>query len=230
RQGGTAVDAAIAVNAALGVMEPMSCGIGGDLFALVWDAKSGKLHGLNASGRAPRAIDATKVKTDAEGNIPLDSAASWSVPGAVDGWFELHAKFGRIPMKDLLGPAIRAAREGVPVPRVIASDWRPSGQAGYAATFLPAPREGAIFRNVDLAKSYELIATAGRDAYYRGPIAERIVAFSAKEGGFFGREDFASHHADWVEPISTDYRGVTVWEIPPNSQGLSVLQMLNVLE
>jgi gamma-glutamyltranspeptidase/glutathione hydrolase len=230
RQGGSAVDAAIAVNAALGVMEPMSSGIGGDLFAIVWDAKSGKLHGLNASGRAPRAISASKIKTDADGNIPLDSAASWTVPGAVDGWFELHAKFGKLPMKDLLAPAIRAAREGAPIPRVIASEWRKSGQAGYAATFLPAPREGALFRNVDLAKTYELIAGAGRDAYYRGPIADAIVAFSQKQGGFFANEDFAAHHADWVEPISSDYRGVTVWELPPNGQGLSVLQMLNVLE
>src|SRR5579859_2162461 len=201
RQGGSAVDAAIAVNAALGVMEPMSCGIGGDLFAIVWDAKSGKLHGLNASGRAPRAISASKVKTDANGSIGLSSPSSWTVPGAVDGWFELHAKFGRLPMKDLLAPAIRAAREGAPIPRVIASEWRTSGEAGYAATFLPAPREGALFRNADLAKTYELVAGAGRDAYYRGPIADAIVAFSQKHGGFFGKEDFFAHHADWVEPI-----------------------------
>jgi len=230
KQGGSAVDAAIAVNAALGLMEPMSCGIGGDLFAIVWDAKTSKLYGLNGSGHAPRAITAAKVKTDDAGNIPLDSAASWTVPGAVDGWYELHQRFGRVAMKDLLAPAIRAAREGAPIPKVIASEWRKSGKAGYAATFLPAPREGSIFKNPDLAKTYEAIAAGGRDAYYRGPIADAIVAFSQKNGWFFAKEDFATHHSDWVDPISTDYRGVTVWQIPPNSQGLSVLQMLNILE
>jgi gamma-glutamyltranspeptidase/glutathione hydrolase len=230
RQGGNAIDAAIAVNAALGVMEPMSCGIGGDLFAIVWDAKTLKLYGLNASGRAPRAIGVAKVKPGADGKIPLDSPASWTVPGAVDGWYALHARFGKTPMKDLLAPAIRAAREGAPVPKVIASEWRESGQAGYAATFLPAPREGAIFKNPDLAKSYELVAQGGRDAYYRGPIAEAIVAFSQKQGGFLAKEDFALQVSDWVDPIGTDYRGVTVWEIPPNAQGLAVLEMLNVLE
>jgi gamma-glutamyltranspeptidase/glutathione hydrolase len=133
-------------------------------------------------------------------------------------------------MKDLLAPAVRAAREGVPVPRVIASDWRASGEAGYAETFLPVPREGAIFRNPDLAKSYETIASGGRDAYYRGPIADAIVSFSRRHGGFFSKDDLAAHRSDWVDPISTDYRGVSVWEIPPNGQGLVVLEMLNVLE
>jgi gamma-glutamyltranspeptidase/glutathione hydrolase len=230
RQGGNAIDAAIAVNAALGVVEPMSCGIGGDLFAIVWDAKSSKLYGLNASGRAPRSISVAKVQGDTEGKIPLDSPASWTVPGAVDGWFTLHARFGRTPMKDLLAPAIRVAREGAPVPKVIASEWRPSGQAGYAATFLPVPREGTVFKNADLAKSYELIAQGGRDAYYRGPIAATIAGFAQKHGGFLAKEDFALHVSDWVDPIGTDYRGVTVWEIPPNAQGLAVLEMLNVLE
>jgi gamma-glutamyltranspeptidase/glutathione hydrolase len=230
KQGGTAVDAAIAVNAALGVMEPMSCGIGGDLFAIVWDAKTSKLYGLNGSGRSPKQIDAAKVRTDESGNIPLDSAASWTVPGAVDGWFVLHQRFGRLPMKELLAPAIHAARDGAPIPRVIASEWRKEGKAGYAATFLPAPREGSIFKNPALAKTYEAIAAGGRDAFYGGSIADAIVAFSRKNGGFFSREDFTAHQSDWVDPISTDYRGVTVWEIPPNGQGLSVLQMLNILE
>ena len=202
----------------------------GHLFAIVWDAKTSKLSGLNGSGHAPQAITAAKVKTDDAGNIPLDSPASWTVPGAVDGWFELHQRFGRLPMKDLLAPAIRAAREGVPIPRVIASEWPKSGKAGYATTFLPAPREGAIFKNPDLARTYEAIAAGGRDAYYKGQIADAIVAFSQNHGGFFAKEDFTAHHSDWVDPISTDYRGVTVWEIPPNSQGLSVLQMLNILE
>jgi gamma-glutamyltranspeptidase/glutathione hydrolase len=230
QRGGTAVDAAIAVNAALGVMEPMSCGIGGDLFAMVWDSKTAKLYGLNASGHSPKAIDASKVKTNDAGDIPLDSAASWTVPGAVDGWFELHRRFGRLPMKDLLLPAIHAAREGAPIPKVIASEWRKEGKAGYDATFLPAPREGSIFKNPALAESYEAIAKSGRDAYYQGPMADAIVAFSQKNGGFFTREDFTAHRSVWVDPISTDYRGVTVWQIPPNGQGLSVLQMLNILE
>jgi gamma-glutamyltranspeptidase/glutathione hydrolase len=230
RRGGSAVDAAIAVNAVLGVVEPMMCGIGGDLFALVWEQKAKKLHGLNASGRAPRAIAPEKVKPDAQGAIPLYGPASWTVPGAVDGWFALHGRFGRLAMAELLAPAIAAAREGAPVPRVIAAEWRRSGNAGYAETFLPAPREGAIFRNEALARSYEIIARGGRDAFYEGPIAETIVAFSKKHGGFFAPADFAANAPDWVEPISTDYRGVTVWEIPPNGQGLSVLQMLNVLE
>jgi gamma-glutamyltranspeptidase/glutathione hydrolase len=229
-RGGSAVDAAIAVNAALGVVEPMSCGIGGDLMAIVWDAKSGKLYGLNGSGRAPLSISAAKVETDAAGNIPLDSASSWTVPGAVDGWYELHQRFGRLPMKDLLAPAIRAAQGGAPIPKVIASEWRTTGKAGYADTFLPAPQEGSIFSNPALARTYELIAEGGRDAYYRGTIADAIVAFSQKHGGFFGKNDFAAHHADWVEPLSTDYRGVTVWELPPSGQGIGVLEMLNILE
>lgn len=230
RRGGNAVDAAIAVNAALGVMEPMMCGMGGDLFALVWDAKTGKLHGLNGSGRAPAALTADKVKPDAKGEIPLSSPYSWTVPGAVDGWFTLHGRFGRTPMKDLLAPAIEAAREGVPVPRVIAAEWRASGEAGYAATFLPAPTEGSIFRNPALATSYEALAAGGRDVYYKGALTDALVAFSEKQGGFFSKADFAAHHADWVEPISTDYRGVTIWELPPNGHGLAVLQMLNILE
>ncbi len=230
RRGGNAIDAAIAVNAALGVMEPMMCGIGGDMFALLWDAKTGKLHGLNGSGHAPAALTADKVKPDEKGEIPLSSPFSWTVPGAVDGWFELHRRFGKIPMKELLAPAIAAAREGVPVPRVIAAEWRPTGQAGYAATFLPAPSEGSIFRNPDLARSYEAIAEGGRNAYYQGPLTEVLLAFSGKQGGFFAKADFAAQHAEWVEPISTDYRGVTVWQMPPNGSGLAVLQMLNILE
>ena len=238
KKGGTAVDAAIAMNAALGFLEPMSCGIGGDLFALVWDAKSGKLHGLNGSGRCPKGLTAERVKPNPDGTIPLYSPFAWTVPGAVDGWFELHAKFGKLPIADLLAPAIRAAAEGEPVPEVMASDWaaaepRMKGLPGFADVYLPggrAPREGEIFRNPALARAYEAIAKGGRDAYYRGPIAEAVVAFSRKHGGFFAPEDFAGHRSEWVEPISTDYRGVTVYEIPPNGQGLAALQMLNLLE
>ncbi len=230
KRGGTAADAAIAVNAALGFMEPMMCGAGGDLFALVWDAKSSKLHGLNASGRCPKGLTAEMIVAEPDGTIPPYSPHAWTVPGAVDGWFALHARFGKLPMAELLAPSIEAAREGVPVPRVISAEWRRAGKSGFAETFLPVPAEGQVFRNPALAATYEAIAKGGRDAFYQGPVARMLVEFSRRQGGFFALEDFASHTSDWVEPISTDYRGVTVWEIPPNGQGLSVLQMLNVLE
>jgi gamma-glutamyltranspeptidase/glutathione hydrolase len=238
KRGGSAVDAAIAVNAALGFLEPMSCGIGGDLFALVWDAKTRRLYGLNASGRAPKALTADKVPAEADGTIPMYSPYAWTVPGAVDGWFALHAKFGRLPMADVLAPAIRSAREGEPVPQVLAAYWsagerRYKDKPGFAAVFLPGgrpPREGEVFRNPALARAYEALAKEGRDAYYRGAIARDIVAFSQKNGGFFAAEDLAASRADWVEPISTDYRGVRVYEIPPNGQGIAALEMLNILE
>jgi gamma-glutamyltranspeptidase/glutathione hydrolase len=238
KEGGTAVDAAIAVNAALGFMEPVSCGIGGDLFAIVWDAESGTLHGLNASGRAPAALNAEKVEPEADGTIPRFSPYAWSVPGAVDGWFELHERFGSLPMSTILEPAIRAAREGEPVPQVIAAAWARAEKLfgempGFAPVFLPggkAPGEGEVFRNPGLARAYELIAKKGRDAFYRGPIAKTIVEYSNKHGGFFVEEDFSKHRSEWVDPVSTTYRGVTVWELPPNGQGIAALQMLNILE
>jgi gamma-glutamyltranspeptidase / glutathione hydrolase len=238
KKGGTAVDAAIAVNAALGFLEPVSCGIGGDLFAIVWDAKTGRLHGLNASGRAPRALTADKVPAEKDGTIPVYSPYAWTVPGAVDGWFELHGKFGRLPMAEVLAPAARAAREGEPVPQYIAGLWERGGQRfkdkpGFAATFLPAgkaPREGEVFKNPALARAYELLGREGRDAFYKGAIARDIVAFSRRNGGFFAEEDLAGHRSEWVDPISTDYRGVTVFELPPNGQGITALQLLNILE
>jgi gamma-glutamyltranspeptidase / glutathione hydrolase len=238
QSGGNAVDAAIAVNAALGFLEPLSCGIGGDLFALVWDQKSGKLYGLNASGRAPHALTADKVQAAPDGTIPLYSPFAWSVPGTVDGWFTLHQRFGHLPMSRLLAPAIRAAEEGEPVPQVIAGAWARSAEVfgekpGFAEVFLPhghSPKEGELFRNPALAKAYRALADGGRDAYYRGPIARSIVKFSEANGGFFTLQDFADHHSDWVEPISTTYRGVTLHEIPPPGQGLAALQLLNVLE
>ena len=238
KRGGSAVDAAIAVNAALGFLEPMSCGIGGDLFAIVWDAKTGRLYGLNGSGRAPRALTADKVKPQGDGTIPPYTPYAWTVPGAVDAWFELHGRFGRLPMAELLAPAARAAREGEPVPQVIAGAWAGGARIfkdkpGFAETFLPggrAPREGVVFKNPALARAYELIGREGRDAFYRGAIARDIVAFSRANGGFFSEEDLAQHRSEWVEPISTDYRGVTVVELPPNGQGLTALQILNLLE
>jgi gamma-glutamyltranspeptidase/glutathione hydrolase len=238
QKGGSAVDAAIAVNAALGFLEPISCGIGGDLFAIVWDAKTGRLHGLNASGRAPRALTPDQVKPDADGTIPPRSFAAITVPGAVDGWFELHAKFGRLPMADVLGPAIAAAREGEPVPRIIASGWEGGARVlkdkpGFAAVFLPnghSPRMGEVFANPALARAYETLVKGGRDAYYKGEIARAIVELSQQNGGTFTLEDFAAHRSEWVDPLSTDYRGVRVYELPPNGQGITALMMLNILE
>jgi gamma-glutamyltranspeptidase / glutathione hydrolase len=236
--GGSAVDAAIAVNAALGFLEPVACGVGGDLFALVWDEGRHKLWGLNASGRAPKAIDPARVPPEADGTIPLHSPYAWTVPGTVDGWFELHARFGKLPMRRVLEPAIRAAEEGEPVPQVIAAAWARggrlfAGKPGFDATFLPggkAPLEGQPFRNPALARTYRALAERGRDAFYRGEITRAIVEFSKKNGGFFSLDDFAAHKSEWVEPLSTTYRGVTVYELPPNGQGLAALEMLNILE
>lgn len=238
KRGGSAVDAAIATNAALGFFEPVSCGIGGDLFAIVWDAKTQKLYGLNASGRAPLALTADKVPPLPDGTIPLHSPYAWTVPGAVSGWFELHAKFGRLPMSEILAPAARAAREGEPVPQVVAGAWARSiplfkDKAGFAEVFMPggrAPKEGEVFKNPALARAYDALAKGGRDAYYRGEIARDIVAFSRQNGGFFAEEDFARHQAEWVEPLFTDYRGVRVFELPPNGQGITALMLLNILE
>jgi gamma-glutamyltranspeptidase/glutathione hydrolase len=236
--GGSAVDAAIAVNACLTLMEPTSCGLGGDLFAIVWDPKVGRLAGLNASGRAPLALTIEKVPPEPDGTIPLYSPYAWTVPGCADGWFELHAKYGRLPMRRVLDRAIRYAEEGFPLSPVIASDWahgapRFKDKPGFAEVFLPgghAPREGEIFRNPALAKTLRLLGEKGRDAYYRGPIAAALVRYSQAHGGFFAPEDFARHHSTWDDPISTDYRGWTVWELPPNGQGLAALQLLNLLE
>jgi gamma-glutamyltranspeptidase/glutathione hydrolase len=238
RRGGSAVDAAIAVNAALGLMEPTSCGLGGDLFAMVWDPGTGKLYGLNGSGRAPLALTPDKVPPLPDGTIPVYSPYAWTVPGCADAWFELHKRFGRLPMKELLLPAIAYAREGVPVPQVIAGSWARSvarfkDKPGFAEVFLPggkAPAEGDPFANPALAHTLELLAAGGRDAFYNGEIAEKIVAYSRKEGGFFSAEDFTCHTSEWQEPISTTYRGVTLWELPPNGQGLAALEMLNILE
>jgi gamma-glutamyltranspeptidase/glutathione hydrolase len=238
KKGGSAVDAAIATNAALGFVEPMSCGVGGDLFALVWDARTGRLYGLNASGRAPRAARAEAVPATPAGTIPDDTPHSWTIPGAVDGWFELHARFGRLPMADLLAPSIRAAREGEAVPQVIAAAWAQATgsyakKPGFAAVYLPAgrpPAEGEVFKNPALARTYEAIARGGRDGFYKGEVARELVAFSRANGGAFSEQDLAEDRAEWVEPISTDYRGVRVYELPPNTQGLAALEMLNILE
>jgi gamma-glutamyltranspeptidase/glutathione hydrolase len=238
KAGGSAADAAIAMDACLGLMEPTSCGLGGDLFAILWDPKAGKVVGLNASGRAPLAITIDKVPPEKDGTIPLYSPYSWTVPGCCDGWFELHAKCGRLPMSRILAPAIQYAEQGFPLSPVIAGDWNYSikvfkDKPGFADVFMPgghAPQEGEVFRNPALAKTLRLIAEKGRDAYYNGPIAAELVKYSKANGGFFAAEDFAKHHSTWDQPLSTDYRGYTLWELPPNSQGLAALQLLNLLE
>lgn len=239
KAGGTALDAAIAVNACLGVMEPTSCGIGGDIFALIWDPKTKRLFGLNGSGRAPFAYTPDLVvPTTKAGTIHPHSTAAWTVPGCVDGWFALHGKFGKLGMSRVLASAIQYAEEGFPLSPVIASEWAGSVKVfaekpGFREVFMPngrAPKAGEMFKNPSLGASYRLLAEKGRDAFYRGPITDAIVAFSKRHHGWFSLEDFATHHSTWDEPISTEYRGYTVWELPPNGQGLAALQMLNMLE
>lgn len=238
KRGGNAVDAAIAANAMIGLVEPMSCGIGGDLFVIYWDANTKKLYGLNASGRSPYALSREVFAKQGLDQIPDEGPLSWSVPGCVAGWFDLGERFGTRPVGELLRPAIEYAERGFPVSQVIAGDWRAS-QAKLAKwqtsaeTYLPggrAPAEGEIFRNPRLAASYRAIALGGRDAFYRGEIAKKIVAFSEKNGGYFSLRDFADHKNDWIEPVSTNYRGYDVWELPPNGQGIAALEMLNLLE
>ncbi|MHB8901100.1 MAG: gamma-glutamyltransferase [Thermoguttaceae bacterium] len=238
RSGGNAADAAIAVNAMLGVVEPMNCGPGGDLFALYWDSRTHKLYGLNASGRSPYKSSRQLFAQRGLKQIPLDGPLSWSVPGCVSGWSELARRFGTRPLGRLLEEAIRTAEEGAPVPQVIAGYWQEAekGLLPYpptAATYLPggrAPRCGELFTNPRLAASYRAIADGGPDAFYRGDIAQQIVQYSRQNGGLMTLEDFADHRSDWIEPVSTDYRGYRVWELPPNGQGIAVLQMLNLLE
>ncbi len=238
RQGGSAVDAAIAANAALGLMEPTGCGIGGDLFAIVWDADKKELTGLNASGRSPRSLTLEELQRRGLDKIPPFGPLPVSVPGAVDGWFELHGRYGQLPMTDVLAPAIRYAREGFPLSEVIAYYWeRNAGRLeefpGFAEVFLPggrAPVKGEIFRNPRLADTYEAIAREGRDLFYRGDMARAIGEYMAENGGFLSYEDLAAHRSEWVDPVSTSYRGYDVWEIPPNGQGIAALQMLNILE
>ena len=238
RRGGSAVDAAIAANVALGLTEPTSCGIGGDLFAIVWDAANEQLLGLNASGRSPLSLTREHFASLGHRFIPQDGPLSISVPGAVDGWSELHTRFGRLPFHDLLAPSIHYAREGFPVTEVIAAAWAAGarvlhGAPGFASVFMPngrAPAVGEPFANPALARAYELIASEGRAAFYDGEIATAIEQCVRGNGGYLGREDLGAHCCEWVEPVSTTYRGWRVFELPPNGQGIAVLQMLNILE
>ncbi len=238
KKGGCAVDAAIAANAMLGLVEPMSCGIGGDLFAIVWDDQTQSLFGLNGSGRAPYGLTRDEFVKERLDRIPLRGPLSWSVPGCVDGWFTLHDRFGRLPIADLLAPTIDYAVRGFPVSPVIASMWYQTtdllaDDPGAVATYLPggrAPVCGEVFCNPDLARVLRLIVEGGKETFYRGEIAEEIVAFSQKLGGYFAMEDLADHASSWVEPVCVPYRGVDVWELPPNTQGIAVLEMLRILE
>ena len=238
KKGGTAVDAAIAANACLGLMEPTGSGIGGDLFAIVWDAKSQKLHGLNASGRSPYGLTLQYFKDRGLERIPPIGPLPITVPGCVDGWFSLHKKFGKLPMREVLAPAIRYASEGFPLSELIAFYWaggsrKLKDQPNFAATYLPgghAPKKGEIFKNPDLATTLTAIADRGRDAFYRGELTSVMASFCEREGCFLREKDFADHSSTWVEPVSTNYRGYDVWELPPNGQGIATLQILNLIE
>jgi gamma-glutamyltranspeptidase / glutathione hydrolase len=237
-QGGNAIDAAVAANAVVGVVEPMMNGIGGDLFAIVYEAKTGKIYGLNASGWAPAKLSVEFLRSKGNDKMPQRGIDSVTVPGAVDGWSKLLTRFGTKKFSEVLTPAIHYAKDGFPVPELAAEYWaggekKLRADPNAAATFLVngnAPRLGEVFRNPDLAHSLELLAAGGRDAYYKGDIATSIVATSAKLGGAMTTEDLAEYSSEWVEPISTTYRGWTVYEIPPNGQGIAALEMLNIME
>lgn len=238
KAGGSAVDAAIAANAVLTLTEPTGCGIGGDLFAIVWDGREQRLHGLNASGRSPATLTREEFSRRGLTRIPSLGVLPISVPGCVDGWFELHAKFGRLPFSQLMEPAIRYAREGFAVTEIIAAGWK-SGetvfrdQPGFAELFLidgKAPQKGDLFRNPALAATLQRIAERGRDEFYRGEMAVAIAGFVQQHGGFLSTADLAAHRSDWIQPVSVNYRGYDVWELPPNGQGIAALQMLNLLE
>lgn len=250
KAGGSAVDAAIAANAMLGLVEPTGNGIGGDLFAIVWDPKTKTLYGYNGSGRSPKSLSfdsqvaASQRKMQGKGIAPSGVHAV-SVPGTVDGWFALHDRFGNRKMRNNLAPAIAYARAGAPIPQVIAYYWRNNERAfrrdfksgmleefanAEATYFSPSPREGSLFKNPDLAETYAQIAKRGRKAFYTGKIAETIDAYMKRIGGFLSAEDLAAHAGEWVEPLCVPYRDTLVCELPPNTQGIAALQMLQMLE
>lgn len=238
KSGGNAVDAAIAANAMLGLVEPTGNGMGGDLFAIVWDAKTQELYGLNASGRSPKSLTRQWFIDKGYDKIPSHGPLPVSVPGAVDGWFMLHDKFGSQSMKKILQPTIDYAENGVPITQLIAYYWNRSVPIlskfpGFNEQYTingKAPKEGQIWKNPYLANTLKAIAKGGRDAFYKGKIAHTIADYIKQQGGFLSYEDLAEHQGQWVEPVSTNYRGYDVWELPPNSQGIAALQILNIVE
>ena len=238
KKGGNAIDAAIAANAALGLMEPTGNGIGGDLFAIIWIEKEKKLYGLNASGRSPENLTLEYFKENNFKSIPAYGPLPVSVPGCVDGWFELHNKFGKIKMRDILKPTIKYAEDGFPVTELVsyymkvASD-RLQDYPNFKETYFindSTPNKGQIFKNPDLANTLRTIIKNGRKGFYEGEIAHTIANFVQDQGGFLSYDDLKNHKSEWIEPVSTNYRGFDVWELPPNGQGIAALQILNLLE
>ncbi len=240
KRGGNAIDAAIATNATLGLMEPTGNGIGGDLFAIIWDAKTKKLYGLNASGRSPQSISIEKIKAQGLDKIPSHGPLPVSVPGTVDGWFELHNRFGQMPIREILKPAIDYANTGFPVTELISYYFNrslpfyirkgfPNIEESYFVDGHP-PQKGDVFSNPDLAKTLQTIASEGRDAFYKGDIAHKIADFIQSQGGYLTYDDLATHKSEWIDPVAVEYRGYEVWELPPNGQGIAALQMLSILK
>src|SRR5216110_3948303 len=245
KRGGNAVDAAIAANATLGLMEPVSNGIGGDLFAIVYSAKENKLYGINGSGRSPLGLSYEQMRAELDKlnrkTIPPTGMLPISVPGTVDAWAELHKKFGKLKFADDLAPAIHYAEDGFPVTELIAYYWAfgPRLYKGLPGAFLETytldgkgqtPAKGDIFKNPALAKTLRLIGEKGRDVFYKGEIADKIDIFMQQNGGFLRKADFEKQTSTWVDPVSTNYRGYDVFELPPNGQGIAALQILNILE
>jgi len=238
KKGGNAIDAAIAANAMLGLVEPASCGIGGDLFAIIWDAKTQQLYGLNASGRSPMSLSVDHFNEQGITSIPYTGPLSVSVPGCVDGWDMMHKRFGTLSMAEILTPAIQYGREGFPVSEVIAIEMMVGAapraeRPGFKETYMPdgrTPMKGEVFVNEGLANTYQAISDGGKDAFYKGDIARTIGAYMKEHGGFLSYEDMAAHTSNWIDPVSVNYRGYDVWELPPNGQGIAALQMLNIME
>ena len=238
KNGGNAIDAAIAANAAIGLMEPTGNGIGGDLFAIIWIEKDKKLYGLNASGRSPKNLTLNYFKNNNFSEIPAYGPLPVSVPGCVDGWFEMHEKFGSTPMQDLLQPAIEYADNGFPVTELVSYymkkaiknfDMYPNFKETYYINGT-TPKKGQIFQNKDLANTLKVIAKKGRKGFYEGEIAKAMSDFIIEQGGFLSYNDLKNHKSEWIDPVSTNYRGFDIWELPPNGQGIAALQILNLLE
>ena len=233
KDGGNAIDAAIAANAAIGLMEPTGNGIGGDLFAIIWVEKDKKLYGLNASGRSPKNLALDYFKENDMTQIPAYGPLPVSVPGCVDGWFEMHKRFGKISMEDILNPAINYAEKGFPVTELVSYYMEIANKSfnkypNFKETYHingSTPKKGQLFKNKDLGKTLRLIAKKGRKGFYEGPVAKTISDFIIDQGGFLSFEDLKNHSSDWIDPVSTNYRGYDIWELPPNGQGLSLIHI-----